>query len=262
MADDKHVYQEKCADYQSSIDTLIAWESKVTAEMSEDPIESAASKFKMVNNSLNLASYYLVISEISVMVLKKRNEDALNLARKSILKGITLLEEMVTPYLDVPYADYEEPLSRLTQIGVRERYTIVRKMGLAIAMMRARFGGDSAKWKWTMVELEGRFIAVAKNLIDLKLAAANTDLSSPNYEPMLYYTRRVKQLLSKGADMYREKYEMGSELEYDFNKGLSFLNALRYMHSVLGEQQEAETVKRKIDTWKAKLEADKKNKKT
>lgn len=255
MAGDRQLYLNKCSDYQSSIDTMLAWEKNFAAEMPEDPVELAVGKVKLVNESLDLSSHYIMLNEISMSVLDKKNENAMNNARKSIIKAITFMEELVSPFLDAPYGEYEERVERLVQVSAKERYFLIKKQGLAIDLLKNTYG-ENTKWKWSFVDIEGRFITVTKNFLDLKNAVYNTDLRSPDYEPTFYHIRLIKKLLSKGADMYREKYEIVSHLETDFKKSIAFLNALRYIYSVLGESENAELIKKKAEIWSGKLEAD------
>jgi hypothetical protein len=128
-------------------------------------------------------------------------------------------------------------------------------MGLTIQLLENAYG-DNTKWKWSFVELEGRYAAVAKNILDLKNAVANTDPRSPEYEPTVFHLRLIKRLLSQAADRYREKYELSTNRIDDFRQGISFLSALRRIHIVLGNREEAEILKRKLDIWSAKLEKD------
>jgi hypothetical protein len=106
------------------------------------------------------------------------------------------------------------------------------------------------------VELEGRFATITKNIFDLKNAVANTDPRSPSYEPTVYHLRLIKKLLMQAADRYREKYELSTNRIDDFKQGINFLSALRRIHVLMGDRDEAETVKKKYEIWSAKLEAD------
>jgi hypothetical protein len=255
MAGDMHLYRDKCSYYQSAIDTIIGWEKKSTAEMPEDPFESAVRAIAVVNGTLDLSSYYIMLNELSHSILGKKDDIAINNARKTVIKAITLMEELVSPYLDAPYGDYQDRVERLERVSAQERYFLVRKQGFAIDLLKNTYG-ENTKWKWSFVDLEGRFITVTKNFLDLKKAVYNTDLRSPDYEPTFYHVRLIKKLLAKGASMYREKYEIVSHIEADFKKGIDFLNALRYIYSMLGEANDAELTKKKIGVWTEKLETD------
>jgi hypothetical protein len=64
--------------------------------------------------------------------------------------------------------------------------------------------------------------------------------------------------MQKSADRYREKYELSTSRIDDFKLAISYLAALRRLHIILGEPDNAEVVKKKADVWKAKMEADEK----
>jgi len=192
-------------------------------------------------------------------MLKQRSEEALNDGRKTLYKAVIYFEEVVSPLVDAPFSDYEERLAEIDAIDAHKRYNLVRKTGLALQLLEAAYG-DNTKWKWAFVELEGRFAAVAKNIMNLKTAVANTDPGSPDYEPTMYHLRMIKKLLMQAADRYREKYELSTNRNDDFKMGIHFLNALRRIHALLGERLEAETLKKKADIWSSKLEMDQKRK--
>ena len=157
--------------------------------------------------------------------------------------------------MDVPFSEYEERLAEISMLDARRRYALIRKMGLALQLLKDAYG-DNTKWKWSFVELEGRFAAAAKNIIDLKSAVSNTDPRSPDYEPTVYHLRLIKKLLVQAADRYREKYELSTNRIDDFKMGINFLNALKRIHNILGDRNESEQIKKKVDIWAAKLEVD------
>jgi hypothetical protein len=115
--------------------------------------------------------------------------------------------------------------------------------------------GDNTKWRWTFVDIEGKFAAVAKNLLDLKKAQVNTDPSSPDYEPILYHLRYVIQLLGKSADRFRERFELATKRIEDLRLGISFLEALRRIYTLLNDHEELEATKKKIEHWTALMES-------
>ena len=59
----------------------------------------------------------------------------------------------------------------------------------------------------------------------------------------------VKKLLQQSADRYREKYELSTMRLDDIKKAILFLAAMKRLHALLGEVEEAEVVKKKMLTW-------------
>ena len=253
--EDRHKYFEKIKPYKASIHALLKREELSRQVLKRDDIGAALKRMALVEEMISLAANYIIINGISLSMLKVRSEEALNDGRKSLYKAVIYMEEAVSPLLDAPFSDYEERLAEIRDIDARKRYTIVKKLGLVLQLLINAYG-DNTKWRWSFVELEGRFATVAKNVMNLKTAVVNTDPSSPDYEPTMYHLRMIKKLLLQAADRYREKYELSTNRVDDFKMGIHFLNALKRVHSLLGERESAETLKKKSDIWSAKLEMD------
>lgn len=251
----RHLYFEKAKRYKETIDTILLREKNILTVIEKDPNGAAYKRLMLADEMLNIASNFLVMHGVSTNMLGVKNEDALNEARKLLYKSVIYLEEIVTGLVDVPFSDYEEKLSEIASFDAARRYGLVRKLGLAIRLVEDAYG-DNTKWKWAFVELEGRFAAVAKNLFDLKNATANLDPRAADYETTVYHLRTIKKLLMQAADRYREKYELSTNRIDDFKVAIAFLNSLRRVNALLGDRDEAESVKKKSDIWAAKLEAD------
>jgi hypothetical protein len=248
---ERQLYFEKTSPYRSSIETILNQEK----ELLKKPIDSAFKRLTLVEEMLKAAAYYLILNGVSLSVLKVKNEDALNDARKSLYKSVIYLEQVVTGLVDAGFSEYEDKVAEIESMDSARRYLLIRKMGLAIQLLKNAYG-DNTKWKWAFVELEGRYAAVAKNILDMKNAAANMDPRSPNYEPTMYHLRLVKRLLALAADRYRGKYELSTNRIDDYKLGIDFLCALKRILMVMGDKDEAETVRKKIDIWSSKLELD------
>jgi hypothetical protein len=246
---------ERAGRYNEVIEELLSREKETLSLIRQDSNDPGMKRIALADDMLDLTSNYIIVNGISLAVLGIKNEEALNEARKSIYKCIIYLEGVVSNYVDAPFSDYEEKLAGIAAMDAAARYLIVRKIGLAIQLLEDAYGGNS-KWKWSFVELEGRFAAVTKNIMDLKKAVVNTDPRSPEYEPTVYHLRLIKKLLSQTADRYRERYELSTKNAEDFNMGIRFLSALRRLYSLLGPRDDAEMTKKKLDIWSAKLEAD------
>ena len=252
---DRHAYNDKVNIYLSMTKAMLKTEKDLVAEARKVPAEAPLKKLTLVDEMLNLTSNYIAINGVSTAVLRVKNEEALNDARKSLYKAVIYLEEVVSNYIDAPFSDYEEKLTAIESYDQNQRYNLVRKIGLAIDLLEQAYG-DNSKWRWTFVDLEGRFSATAKNMLDLRNAMTNSNPESPYYESTVYHLRLVKKLLSQSADRYREKYELSTGQILDFKTGISFLAALRRIHIVLAEKEEAEEMKKKLSIWSAKLETD------
>lgn len=255
----RHLYFEKARRYREAADAILLREKSILTVLEKDPNGAPFKRLVLADEMLNLASNYLVMSGMSTTMLGVKNEDALNEARKSLYKSVIYLEEIVSGLIDAPFSDYEDRLVGIASFDALRRYTLVRKLGLAIRLVEDSYG-DNTKWRWAFVELEARFATVAKNLFDLKNAVVNLDPRAADYETTVYHLRTIKKLLMQAADRYREKYELSTNRMDDFKLAIAYLGALRRIHVLVGDRDEAETVKKKADIWAAKLEADQKRK--
>jgi phage gp36-like protein len=250
------LYLEKTKKYRAFIEACLEREQETLHAIEQYPNDSTFKRLSLVEEMLNLSSYYLIENGISLSVLQIKDKEALDEGRKSVYKSVTYLEQIITGLVDAPYSEYGEKVEQIAFLNAQQRYLLIRKMGLAITLMEQAYK-EKAKWKWVFVELEGRYAALVKNIIDLKNAVANTDPRSPNYAPTVYHLRLMKKSLAQAAYRYRERYELSTTLASDFETGIRFLMALRRIHILLGENEDAAAVKRKIDTWEAKLKSDK-----
>jgi hypothetical protein len=195
------------------------------------------------------------MNSLSVALLGVKNEAFLNEARKGCYKCIIYLEEAVTPFVDVPFSEYEEHLARIDGFKDEPKYKLIRKLGFAIQSVMDELG-ENSKWKWSFVELEGRYATVAKNLLNLKTIVAGMDPRVEGYAIRVAHLNLAKRLLQQAADRYRQKYELSTVRADDFKLAIGYLSALRRIHIVLGESEDSDELRKKIEIWKTKMETD------
>lgn len=257
-AEGKKYYFEKLKKYKENIEQIKAREKNLLQIVQRDDNGAEYKRLTLADESLNLVSYFVLMNNLSMTLLGIKNEAYLNDARKACYKSIIYLEEIVSGYIDVPFSDYEERLEKIADYNQRDRWNLLRKLGYSIQAVKDGFG-ENTKWKWSFVELEGRMTTVAKNFLDLKNLVKGLDPRADFYEERYDHLNLVKEHLQQSADRYREKYELSTLRLDDFKIAINYLGALRRLHAVLGEGEESEVVKKKIDIWKAKMEADQKN---
>jgi hypothetical protein len=248
-------YDEKVQEYQEKIRTIQKAGSIKLEECRKAPEAAAVKLFGLANDMLNLASNYLVINGVGRAILGARDEDALGEARKAITMAIIYIENIVTGKVDVPFSEYEENLAEISEITPDCKFQMVRKIGLAIALLKQGYGNNT-KWRWSFIDIEGRFTVIAKNLLDLKMAFVNNNPSMPDYEPLLYHLHLVKNLLAQTAERFHDRYSLANKRTDDMRYALNFLSALYQIHLLLHERQEADTVKKKYDAWSAVFNAE------
>ena len=213
-------------------------------------------KIILAEQMIYLATVQMSINAISVEMLEVKNNDILNDARKSLYKAIIYLEDVVSNTVDCPYSDIESKLVPIQSLSITRRLEIIRKLGLAIDLLVDAFG-ENSKWKESFVELRGRHAVVAKNFVDMKQAVKDYfNHNSPVYEDTILYIRLIRELLSKCATDYRDRYELASRRVDDMRMAVNLLIALRRIAMIMSDSNESENIRKKALAWKTKMEDD------
>ena len=245
--------------YKKRIDEALEKKKSMLTVMKTDSVGIEYKKLILAEEMIYVATLYVQINGSSLKILGVKNNDALNDARKILYKAIIYLEEIVTNSINIAYSELSDQMEAISNTPIQKRYQLMQKLGLAIQMVIDGFG-DNSKWKWSFVELQGRFAVVAKNLLDMKAAVKDYfDPNSPNYDSTVLYVRLVRKLVDDSATAYRDRYELSTRRIDDINAGINFLLASRRIAIALGSSDEAEEIKKKAITWKKLMEADQKS---
>ena len=252
-------FNEAVQPYKDKITAILEKEKTMKNSMHEGDIGLEYKKILLCEDMIYASSLYIAQNSLSVKLMEVKNNDALNDARKMLYKAIIYFEEIVTNLIDVPYSDLLPYHERIKNITIDQRFVIIRKLGLSISILKDAFG-DNSKWKWSFVELEGRFATVAKNLIDMKDAAKDYfDPRADNYETTVLYIRLITEMMIASSTAYRDKYELSTRRIDDMRDAIKFLLAMRKLYLLLGNSEQAEEIKKKALVWKDKMDADHKN---
>ncbi|MGI9256156.1 MAG: hypothetical protein ACR2PY_04405 [Salinispira sp.] len=257
----KKNYSEKIRVYKGKIEKIHRIERNILAEIQKDPKSRASAYVVLSEEHLNLAANYLLLNRISVSQLGIKNDSFLNDARKCCYESIIYLEKIVTDQIDIPFSDLDEAWRSLAGLSDPKRYQLMNKLGFTIDSVMEGFG-ENTKWKWSFVDLNGRYAVVLKNIINFRTIIPGLDPRIQDYQIRYKLLAMVKQLLNKSANDFRLKYELSSKRIDDFRTAIRFLTVLFRVYNLLGENDLAEGVKKKIITWKQKMEDDAKKEKT
>jgi len=252
---DRVLYNSKIEPYRKAIAAILKEEQESRILLKSKSPAAAIKRLDMADAMLNLASNYMVINGVSQSMQNQKSEEALNDARKTLYKSVIYLEEVVSNYIDASFSEYEDQLDLIESVSPAQRFFLIRKMGLAIHLLKLAYG-DNSKWKWGFVELEGRHATVTKNMINLKDVMVNSDPRSPHYEPVILHLRLARELLMDAANRYREKYELSTNNIDDFKKGILYLAALKRLNILTGAQIDATIADKKYKIWTNKLNSD------
>ncbi len=251
-------YLESIIPYRDSISKISNKESRIEALFAEENRKDPYKILDLVADNLTVISLYIAMNYSSLAMLGIKNETSLNNARKTCYKALIHLEQVFTNLIDAPFSEYKEALDSASSFPEFDRYQLVRKTGFSIAIVRDSLG-ENTRWKWSLVELEGRLATVAKNTLNLRVLVEDLDPRAEKYKERSEYFNLVLRLLQESADNYRIKYEISTGRRDDFRIAIQYLSAIRRLAHALGNQHEAMDLKQRIDTWHDKMEADEKN---
>ncbi len=254
-------YFDKIKEYKSQIDTILMQEKKIQILIDNSDDSAPYQKLALAEENLAILSNYLLLNQLSMDLLGIKNENFLNDARKSCYKIIIYLEDVFSDFLDMPYTDYAAKIEMVQDYSELKRFYLIRKLGFSIAMVKDGFG-ENSKWKWSIIELEGRLATLSKNVIDLKKFVAGMDPRSEGFRERIDHFKLTCRLLQNAGDSFRMKYELSTSRIDDFKIAINYLSALKRFLTLTNQKREIEELKKKIDIWKQKMESDAKSSET
>lgn len=259
-SEQKAKFQNNIKDFKKQIDEIKALISLIQHDIKiKNDGNNNYRRIIVANEYLKIISLYCNMSDVSMELLQIRNENYLNEARKLIYQVLILLEEVVSPHIDIPLTEMEESLASIVKVNPSRKLALIRKIGYNITQIKDGFG-ENTKWKWSFVEIEGRYAAVIKNLIDYKACQANNDPRNPFYVEMKNLLKIAKEQLEHASKRYREKYELTSQEVDDIKKSIDFLHALRRINVMFNEPEDAQNQKRMIELYTKQMETNMKKK--
>jgi predicted NAD-dependent protein-ADP-ribosyltransferase YbiA (DUF1768 family) len=208
----------------------------------------------IATNNLKLVAYYCNMNKESMHIMNIKNENYLNEARKCLYQVLIHIEDVVTNYVDVPPNELEDRLETISRLNPERKLNLLNNIGFHIQLVIDSYG-DNTKWKWSFVEVDGRYAVIAKNLIDFRQAIGNNDPRKPYYVENINLMRLAKELLDRASKRYREKYEQVNKEVDDIKKSILFLSALRRIAVLSGEAEEATKLKRQIEITTKMMES-------
>lgn len=257
-AEKRDLFNSKSQVHKDSIKKILENEKKMLATIGKDPVEVAHKEIELCELMIHAATLYIAINDLSFSILELRNNDALNEARKILYKAIIYLENIVSNGIDIAFSDLDDRLALIADYPLESRYYLMRKLGLCIRLLVEGFG-DNSKWKWSFVEIQGRFTTVMKNMLDWKQANKDYfDSGCESYSTTVFYIRMVRKNLDLSAKEYRDRYELATHRIDDMRAALNYIGAGRKIAMIIDEKNDAEEMKKRYQVWREKLESDQK----
>jgi hypothetical protein len=248
----KAKYNEEAAFLKRKIDEI---NQRIKYLESQNGEDQNIVSFKIVSQLVDLVSIYCAMTDLSKNLLGYKNENFLDTGRKTLYKALIQLEGIVSNVIDLPLSENYELLSVLDSFSDADRLKLMKKIGYTVSLLQDRYG-ENSKWKWSFVEIEGRYAVVAKNMFNFRLYQEKNDPNTEGFDERYDYLFLVKELLERSSNRYREKYELTNHSPEDMKKALDFLRALKRIHMLFNEKNEVQNVTKRIDLWSQKLEVD------
>lgn len=259
-SEDKQKYQEEIKQLKGQYADFVAKQGKLEKQMKEDPYHlENYYHLAIANEYLNMVMKSCEMSKVSEKYLKKKNDDFLNDARKKYLNGLIEIEKFVGVFVDTTLNENQEMLNSIRKFDALRLLNLFNKLKDSLAEITNGYG-ENSKYKWGFVEMESRYISIFKNLIDYRYLERN-DPRNPYYAEYTVLLRNLKLYLFQVSNKMREKYMLATKEAVDIKAAINFQEALRKINALLGFQEEAETCKKTIESWKQILESIEKQKK-
>ncbi|HBE04584.1 MAG TPA: hypothetical protein DC049_19220 [Spirochaetia bacterium] len=260
----KAEYNERITPLKAKINSYLEKIKKTEIEIKTKTFDDRREQFKklleLIRDLTALGYIEINVSIMSLETINIKNENYLNDVRKHVSEVLQYIEMIGGKIIDTPLNENEEIFQDLNQIiDDSSRLRLIQSIGLLIDRLEWMYG-DNSKWKWSFVDIEGRFVTAAKNIVDFTSIIKNLDPSIPGYADRMDLYNLLRLLINEASDRFRDKYEMTGKGIDDMKSALNFLSLLKRIHLVMGEEDEAAECKKKYDIWKKKLEEDTKEK--
>lgn len=246
----KEQYEKIRQDLVTKYDSLVEIESEQSIVVTH-----GLAYLSLAASALQCCGLQVSIGYINEEFLGGKRDDNLLVARRDLTRCLQYLEKAYTPYLDVPFSDYEKELNVLLNVDEFERYNFLRYVGFYINYLDDIFI-EKSKWHWFFMEMEARLSVLLKNSLNLKTLVQQLDPRAPRFAERTAVVNKVREMLRKSAKEYRGRYELTTFARDDFIRAIEFLLAAKRLAILLNNNQEASDLDKEITVWQAKMEKD------
>lgn len=201
---------------------------------------------------LKIIMLRISMNDASLEMLESKSEKELNEARKTYYKALQIMENIVGNDIDRSLKDNAEHLAKIDRINPLQSLRIVQRLNTVLSILIDRLGTGS-KWKWSFVDLFARVAVVTRNMINFSETQKYRDPRTEFYRERQELLAICKNDLKDAALQYRTKYEQSTKATGDILKSIELLTALRKIHALFGEAEEAKKIKTTIDALQQKI---------
>ncbi len=251
--DQRNKFQEYIRFYKKRVEDITLEIKKKKSEQLSPTANKSIIQIQIAQLTMNQITILCGMNEISVDLMEVRNTAYLDKARQLLYEVLISLGDVVTNYLDVPFSEYSEKLSKLDGMSDKDKLNLIRQIGFCIDLVKRSFG-DNTKWKWSFVEIDGRFAILCKNLFDLRRYQKLDSPTETGFRERRSHISIIQKTILVASQEYREKYELSTKDIEDLKKGIDFQKALLRINNILGDTEKIENNKKQIEVWNSLLE--------
>jgi len=252
---EKAAFNDEIKDIKKDVDAINKQIKELMVKKKKMPNIEAYFNVEIAVFLMQLIRKYIKMNDVSLDMLGIKSDTNLNNARKEFYKVLQMMEETVGSDIDRGLKENDDYLIKIDKLNPQQILNIVKKINELFYEIRNKVG-ENSKWKWSFVELQARVAIIIKNITSYSDIGKYRD---PRTE--FYYERRDimemgKECLTEAAKQYRTKYEVAGKAREDLKRSIDLLSALRKIHVIFGEDEEATKLKNTIDANKQALKSE------
>ena len=256
---EKAAYNDEIKDIKREVDQIKKSINEAFSKRKKNPNILRYYSLEMASKEMDAIDNFVKMNDLSIEMLKIKNNTYLENARKEFYKVLQHMEEVVGADLDRSLKENDEYLATINKFNPKQILAFVQRMHRILNTLKNKFGQES-KWKWSFVEWQARAAVITKNITSFSEIAKYRDPRVEFFHERRELMQLSKESLTEAARQFRTKYEMAGKARDDLKKSIDYLAALRKIHVLFGEDTEATKLKNIIDAANMALEADDKAK--
>lgn len=256
---EKAAYNDYVAEFKGDIEASLTRIKQADQKMRQMPRIAQYKKIEMVVEYLKIIKLYLSMNDASIEILQLKQESYLNEARKAFYKVLQLFEDVLGADVDRSLNDNDDYLVKIDRVTPLQSLRLMQHVDQSLEDLIDRMGTGS-KWKWSFVDMFGRVAVIKRNIISFSDTQKFRDPRSEFYVERQELVQMCKESLKDAAQQYRTKYEQSTKATGDLLKSIELLTALRKIHVIFSETEEATKMKTTIDALRQKIEDEEKQK--
>jgi hypothetical protein len=214
-----------------------------------------------ISQQLQIVKLQMEMNEISEQMMQVKNNSFLDNARKNMYKIFADLDAAVKGDIDEAIDFNRESLDKIAPFTPRQRLNLYRHIRRAIDKLIQAYGPNT-KWIWSFPELYSKSATLGKNMIDFREVQSKRDPREEFYHDRKELVQMIIDDLMDASNRYRDKFEISTKATGDMIMAIKLLEGLRRVAVVVKDDAMAAKAKTGIDSYKARIEAEKDDKKS